>query len=173
MSMIPQCFKVAFFVWPTVQRSRHFSLMIMSSWKDILQLIIHFKSTYSSSITSFLLPACLSRAAAAPSVTFKVSPSAFTVVGAASAGVKVASARLPSPKTLVGSPAQILAQFPKQQSPKQLQQSSPLGVSSVSQTQTTSSLPGSKPTIQIKQESGEPTKHGLSNDLSIDLIIAA
>ncbi|KAM9348342.1 BRCA2-interacting transcriptional repressor EMSY [Symphorus nematophorus] len=73
---------------------------------------------------------------------------------AASAGVKVATARLPSPKTLVGSPAQILAQFPKQQSPKQLQQSSPLGASSVSQTQTTSSSPGSKPTIQIKQESG-------------------
>ncbi|XP_019130356.1 BRCA2-interacting transcriptional repressor EMSY isoform X1 [Larimichthys crocea] len=72
---------------------------------------------------------------------------------AASAGVKVASARLPSPKTMVGSPAQILAQFPKQQSPKQLQ-SSPLGACSVSQTQTTSSSPGSKPTIQIKQESG-------------------
>ncbi|KAI3373984.1 hypothetical protein L3Q82_022548 [Scortum barcoo] len=73
---------------------------------------------------------------------------------AASAGVKVASARLPSPKTLVGTPAQILAQFPKQQSPKQLQQSSCLGASSISQTQTTSSSPGSKPTIQIKQESG-------------------
>ncbi|XP_044077371.1 BRCA2-interacting transcriptional repressor EMSY isoform X7 [Siniperca chuatsi] len=73
---------------------------------------------------------------------------------AASAGVKVASARLPSPKTLMGSPAQILAQFPKQQSPKQLQQNSPLGASSISQTQTTSSSPGAKPTIQIKQESG-------------------
>ncbi|XP_045895813.1 BRCA2-interacting transcriptional repressor EMSY isoform X2 [Micropterus dolomieu] len=73
---------------------------------------------------------------------------------AASAGVKVASARLPSPKTLMGSPAQILAQFPKQQSPKQLQQSSPLGASSISQTQTSSSSPGAKPTIQIKQESG-------------------
>eukprot|EP00064_Thunnus_orientalis_P017080 superscaffoldBa00003533_g17157 len=72
---------------------------------------------------------------------------------AASAGVKVASARLPSPKTLVGSPTQILAQFPKQQSPKQLQQSLPMG-SSVSQTQTTTASPGSKPTIQIKQESG-------------------
>ncbi|XP_071362688.1 BRCA2-interacting transcriptional repressor EMSY isoform X2 [Trachinotus anak] len=70
-----------------------------------------------------------------------------------SAGVKVASARLPSPKTLVGSPTQILAQFPKQQSPKQLQ-SSPLGASSVGQTQTTTSSPGTKPTIQIKQESG-------------------
>ncbi|XP_040006482.1 BRCA2-interacting transcriptional repressor EMSY isoform X4 [Xiphias gladius] len=72
----------------------------------------------------------------------------------ASAGVKVASARLPSPKTLVGSPAQILAQFPKQQSPKQLQQSSPLGATSVGQNQTTTTSPGTKPTIQIKQESG-------------------
>ncbi|CAJ1063403.1 BRCA2-interacting transcriptional repressor EMSY isoform X4 [Xyrichtys novacula] len=73
---------------------------------------------------------------------------------AASAGVKVASARLPSPKTLVGSPAQILAQFPKQQSPKQLQQGSPLGAAGVSQGQITSSSTGAKPTIQIKQESG-------------------
>uniref|UniRef100_G3QCF6 BRCA2-interacting transcriptional repressor EMSY n=1 Tax=Gasterosteus aculeatus aculeatus TaxID=481459 RepID=G3QCF6_GASAC len=70
---------------------------------------------------------------------------------ASSAGVKVASARLPSPKTLVGSPAQILAQFPKQQSPKQLQHGSALGIG---QTQTSSTSPGSKPTIQIKQESG-------------------
>ncbi|XP_061596292.1 BRCA2-interacting transcriptional repressor EMSY isoform X2 [Cololabis saira] len=68
-------------------------------------------------------------------------------------GVKVASARLPSPKTLVGSPAQILAQFPKQQSSKQLQQSSPLGAA-VSQVQTTTNPSGAKPTIQIKQESG-------------------
>lgn len=78
----------------------------------------------------------------------------LTVSGAASAAVKVASARLPSPKTMVGSPAQILAQFPKQQSPKHLQQSSPVGTG-VSQS---SSSPGSaKPTIQIKQESGEVT----------------
>uniref|UniRef100_A0A8C2ZSQ2 BRCA2-interacting transcriptional repressor EMSY n=1 Tax=Cyclopterus lumpus TaxID=8103 RepID=A0A8C2ZSQ2_CYCLU len=61
-------------------------------------------------------------------------------------GVKVASARLPSPKTLMGSPAQILAQFPKQ-----LPQSSAMGVS---QTQATNTSPGSKPSIQIKQESG-------------------
>uniref|UniRef100_A0A3Q4H5T5 EMSY transcriptional repressor, BRCA2 interacting n=1 Tax=Neolamprologus brichardi TaxID=32507 RepID=A0A3Q4H5T5_NEOBR len=71
-----------------------------------------------------------------------------------SAGVKVSTARLPSPKTLVASPTQILAQFPKQQSPKQLQQSSPLGASNIGQTQTTTSSPGAKPTIQIKQESG-------------------
>ncbi|CAN9501097.1 unnamed protein product [Ophioblennius macclurei] len=77
---------------------------------------------------------------------------------AASAGVKVASARLPMPKTLVGSPTQILAQFPKQQSPKQLQQSSPLGAAAIGQTQAAASAtttpPGAKPTIQIKQESG-------------------
>uniref|UniRef100_A0A668V718 BRCA2-interacting transcriptional repressor EMSY n=1 Tax=Oreochromis aureus TaxID=47969 RepID=A0A668V718_OREAU len=72
----------------------------------------------------------------------------------ASAGVKVSTARLPSPKTLVASPTQILAQFPKQQSPKQLQQSSSLGASSIGHTQTTTSSPGAKPTIQIKQESG-------------------
>ncbi|XP_056140980.1 BRCA2-interacting transcriptional repressor EMSY [Lampris incognitus] len=71
-----------------------------------------------------------------------------------SAGVKVASARLPSPKTLVGSPTQILAQFPKQQSPKHLQQGSPMGAPSVSQTQASTTPPGTKPTIQIKQESG-------------------
>ncbi|XP_053298239.1 BRCA2-interacting transcriptional repressor EMSY isoform X1 [Pleuronectes platessa] len=71
-----------------------------------------------------------------------------------SSAVKVASARLPSPKTLVGSPTQILAQFTKQHSPKHLQQGSPLGVAGIGQTQVTSSLPGTKPTIQIKQESG-------------------
>lgn len=73
---------------------------------------------------------------------------------AASAGVKVATARLPSPKTLVGSPSQILAHLPKQQSPKQLQQSSPVGGAGVSQSPGANSSPGSKPTIQIKQESG-------------------
>ncbi|XP_030603048.1 BRCA2-interacting transcriptional repressor EMSY [Archocentrus centrarchus] len=72
----------------------------------------------------------------------------------ASAGVKVSAARLPSPKTLMASPTQILAQFPKQQSPKQLQQSSPLGASTVGQTHSTTTSPGAKPTIQIKQESG-------------------
>lgn len=74
------------------------------------------------------------------------------VLAAASAGVKVATARLPSPKTLVGSPTQLLAHLPKQQSPKQLQPSSPVGATGVSQN--TSPCPGSKPTIQIKQESG-------------------
>ncbi|XP_030648064.1 BRCA2-interacting transcriptional repressor EMSY [Chanos chanos] len=75
--------------------------------------------------------------------------------GASSAAVKVATARLPSPKTLVGSPTQILAQFPKQhqQSPKQLQQGSPIS-SPAGTGQTATTPPSSKPTIQIKQESG-------------------
>ena len=79
------------------------------------------------------------------------------VPGGSSTGMKVASARLPSPKTMVGSPTQILAQFPKQhqQSPKQLQQGSPMGAGVMGQAQSSTTLPGSKPTIQIKQESGE------------------
>ncbi|XP_062870442.1 BRCA2-interacting transcriptional repressor EMSY [Trichomycterus rosablanca] len=73
-----------------------------------------------------------------------------------SAAVKVASARLPSPKTLVGSPSQIL-QFPKHQLQQQQQSMSPksLSGSSVSSTlQTSFAGSGPKPTIQIKQESG-------------------
>lgn len=75
--------------------------------------------------------------------------------GGSSAGVKVASARLPSPKTMVGSPTQILSQFPKQhpQSPKQLQQGSPMGAGAMGQA--SNIPPSSKPIIQIKQESGE------------------
>lgn len=78
----------------------------------------------------------------------------------------MASTRLPSPKSLVGAPTQILAQFPKQQqqSPKQqlhqVQQQTQQQVaqsSSVShqqQPQQSPLPPGIKPTIQIKQESG-------------------
>lgn len=106
-----------------------------------------------------VFPASSSPSSNTVAVTTVVSSTPSTVMStvatcAASAGVKVATARLPSPKTLVGSPAQILAQFPKQQSPKQLQQGSPIGACSVGQTQTTTTSPGSKPTIQIKQESG-------------------
>ncbi|KAF7661420.1 hypothetical protein LDENG_00262560 [Lucifuga dentata] len=126
-------------------------------------------------------------------VTTVVSSTPTTVMSTvascgASAGVKVASARLPSPKTLVGSPTQILAQFPKQHSPKQLQQSPALGASGVSQTQTTSTSPGSKPTIQIKQESGvkiitqqvqpskilpKPSSVGLSSSSSSPIMVVS
>ncbi|XP_017284678.1 BRCA2-interacting transcriptional repressor EMSY isoform X2 [Kryptolebias marmoratus] len=106
-----------------------------------------------------VFPASSSAASNAVAVTTVVSSTPSVVMStvascAASAGVKVASARLPSPKTLVGSPTQILAQFPKQQSPKHLQQGSSLGASSVTPSQTSSTPPGAKPTIQIKQESG-------------------
>ncbi|XP_057176618.1 BRCA2-interacting transcriptional repressor EMSY isoform X2 [Triplophysa rosa] len=70
--------------------------------------------------------------------------------GGSSAGVKVSSTRLPSPKALIGPPSQIL-QIAKQQqtsaqcvSPKGLQGSP----------QSSGTPPGAKPTIQIKQESG-------------------
>uniref|UniRef100_A0A4W5R9L6 BRCA2-interacting transcriptional repressor EMSY n=1 Tax=Hucho hucho TaxID=62062 RepID=A0A4W5R9L6_9TELE len=94
-------------------------------------------------------------------VTTMVSSSPSVVMstiaqGGSSTGMKVASARLPSPKTMLGSPTQILAQFPKQhqQSPKQLQQGPPMGAGTMGQAQSSTILPGSKPTIQIKQESG-------------------
>nr|XP_014353476.1 PREDICTED: protein EMSY [Latimeria chalumnae] len=84
--------------------------------------------------------------------------------GASSTAVKVSSARLPSPKTLVGSPTQILAQFPKQhqqsakqqtQSPLQQQTQGTLSSQAAQQHIQQSQTPsGVKPTIQIKQESG-------------------
>ncbi|XP_028626462.1 BRCA2-interacting transcriptional repressor EMSY isoform X9 [Grammomys surdaster] len=87
--------------------------------------------------------------------------------GVTTSAIKVASTRLPSPKSLVSGPTQILAQFPKQhqQSPKQqLQQvqqqtqqpgAQPSSVSQQQQQPQQSPLPpGIKPTIQIKQESG-------------------
>ncbi|KAM9332238.1 BRCA2-interacting transcriptional repressor EMSY isoform 2-T2 [Pholidichthys leucotaenia] len=104
-----------------------------------------------------VFPASSSSSTSAIAVTTVVSSTPSVVmstVASSSAGVKVATARLPSPKTLVASPAQILAQFPKQQSPKQLQQSTPLGGASMSQTQANTTSSGPKPTIQIKQESG-------------------
>lgn len=98
--------------------------------------------------------------------------------GVCTSAIKVSSARLPSPKSLVGTSTQILAQFPKQQqqpSPKQqlqpvqqqaqqqqqqhLSQASPISQPLPPQQpppQPQQSLlpPGIKPTIQIKQESG-------------------
>ncbi|XP_060091328.1 BRCA2-interacting transcriptional repressor EMSY-like [Heteronotia binoei] len=88
--------------------------------------------------------------------------------GVSTSAIKVASARLPSPKSLVGTPTQILAQFPKQQQPQQVQQPQLTQASTVTQTpappqqpqppppppQPSPLPPGIKPTIQIKQESG-------------------
>ncbi|XP_008570900.1 PREDICTED: protein EMSY isoform X6 [Galeopterus variegatus] len=86
--------------------------------------------------------------------------------GVSTSAIKMASTRLPSPKSLVGAPTQILAQFPKQhqQSPKQQlhqvqqqtqqQVAQPSPVSHQQQLQQSPLPPGIKPTIQIKQESG-------------------
>ncbi|XP_078196295.1 BRCA2-interacting transcriptional repressor EMSY isoform X8 [Callithrix jacchus] len=86
--------------------------------------------------------------------------------GVSTSAIKMASTRLPSPKSLVSAPTQILAQFPKQhqQSPKQqlyqVQQQTqqpvaqPSPVSHQQQPQQSPLPPGIKPTIQIKQESG-------------------
>uniref|UniRef100_A0A8D0BRC5 BRCA2-interacting transcriptional repressor EMSY n=1 Tax=Salvator merianae TaxID=96440 RepID=A0A8D0BRC5_SALMN len=101
--------------------------------------------------------------------------------GVCTSAIKVASARLPSPKSLVGTPSQIIAQFPKQQQPpqqppqqqpspkqqvqpqvqqqQQLTQASPLTQQPPLQQpppapQPSPLPPGVKPTIQIKQESG-------------------
>ncbi|XP_012325058.1 BRCA2-interacting transcriptional repressor EMSY isoform X11 [Aotus nancymaae] len=86
--------------------------------------------------------------------------------GVSTSAIKMASTRLPSPKSLVSAPTQILAQFPKQhqQSPKQqlyqVQQQTqqpvaqPSPVSHQQQPQQSALPPGIKPTIQIKQESG-------------------
>ncbi|XP_067841753.1 BRCA2-interacting transcriptional repressor EMSY isoform X2 [Heptranchias perlo] len=68
----------------------------------------------------------------------------------AQGAVKVTAARLQSPKTLMGSPTQILTQFPKQQQQQQQQQ---LSQSPQQQSQQSQTSPGVKPTIQIKQES--------------------
>ncbi|XP_062983300.1 BRCA2-interacting transcriptional repressor EMSY isoform X6 [Elgaria multicarinata webbii] len=91
--------------------------------------------------------------------------------GVCTSAIKVASARLPSPKSLVGTPAQILAQFPKQQQPQQpspkpqlqqaqqqtqqqLAQALPVSQPPAAPSQPSPLPPGIKPTIQIKQESG-------------------
>lgn len=86
--------------------------------------------------------------------------------GVSTSAIKMASTRLPSPKSLVGAPTQILAQFPKQhqQSPKQQlhpvqqqtqqQVAQPSPVAHQQQPQQSALPPGIKPTIQIKQESG-------------------
>nr|XP_049598485.1 BRCA2-interacting transcriptional repressor EMSY [Syngnathus scovelli] len=98
-----------------------------------------------------VFPAATSSPSATPAITAAVSSAAvMSAVStcAASAGVKVASARLPSPKTLVGSSPQILSQFPKQL------QASAMGASGVGQAHTSGASPSPKPTIQIKQESG-------------------
>ncbi|XP_043548401.1 BRCA2-interacting transcriptional repressor EMSY isoform X9 [Chiloscyllium plagiosum] len=95
-------------------------------------------------------PSSTSTTAAATSMISSTSSVVMSTIaqGASGTAVKVTAARLQSPKALMGSPTQILTQFPKQQQQQQMSQS-PQQQSQQSQTSS-----GVKPTIQIKQESG-------------------
>lgn len=126
--------------------------------------------TSSSSGNSSSTPSPVSSTVAVTAVVSSTPSVVMSTVaqGVSTSAIKMTSTRLPSPKSLVSAPTQILAQFPKQpqQSPKQqLQQvqqqtqqpvAQPSSVSQQQQPQPQQSPlpPGIKPTIQIKQESG-------------------
>ncbi|XP_050010560.1 BRCA2-interacting transcriptional repressor EMSY isoform X5 [Alexandromys fortis] len=124
--------------------------------------------TSSSSGNSSSTPSPVSSTVAVTAVVSSTPSVVMSTVaqGVSTSAIKMASTRLPSPKSLVSAPTQILAQFPKQhqQSPKQqLQQvqqqtqqpvAQPSSVSQQQQPQQSPLPPGIKPTIQIKQESG-------------------
>ncbi|XP_078078671.1 BRCA2-interacting transcriptional repressor EMSY isoform X8 [Mustelus asterias] len=98
-------------------------------------------------------PSSTSITAAATSMISSTSSVVMSTIaqGASGTAVKVTAARLQSPKALMGSPTQILTQFPKQQQQQQQQQ---MSQSPQQQSQQSQTSPGVKPTIQIKQESG-------------------
>ncbi|KAM8977686.1 BRCA2-interacting transcriptional repressor EMSY [Pelodytes ibericus] len=137
-------------------------------------------------------------------VTTVVSSSPSSVMstiaqGVSTSAVKMAANRLPSPKSLVTSPGQILAQFPKQyqQSPKHhlhqithqtTQLAQPTSITHSSATPQPQMSPGMKPTIQIKQESGvkiitqqvqpskilpKPMSAGLANSSSSPIMVVS
>ncbi|XP_057612060.1 BRCA2-interacting transcriptional repressor EMSY isoform X2 [Chionomys nivalis] len=124
--------------------------------------------TSSSSGNSSSTPSPVSSTVAVTAVVSSTPSVVMSTVaqGVSTSAIKMASTRLPSPKSLVSAPTQILAQLPKQhqQSPKQqLQQvqqqtqqpaAQPSSVSQQQQPQQSPLPPGIKPTIQIKQESG-------------------
>ncbi|XP_038169763.1 BRCA2-interacting transcriptional repressor EMSY isoform X6 [Arvicola amphibius] len=124
--------------------------------------------TSSSSGNSSSTPSPVSSTVAVTAVVSSTPSVVMSTVaqGVSTSAIKMASTRLPSPKSLVSAPTQILAQLPKQhqQSPKQqLQQvqqqtqqpvAQPSSVSQQQQPQQSPLPPGVKPTIQIKQESG-------------------
>ncbi|XP_078078683.1 BRCA2-interacting transcriptional repressor EMSY isoform X17 [Mustelus asterias] len=97
-------------------------------------------------------PSSTSITAAATSMISSTSSVVMSTIaqGASGTAVKVTAARLQSPKALMGSPTQILTQFPKQQQQQQQQQ---MSQSPQQQSQQSQTSPGVKPTIQIKQES--------------------
>uniref|UniRef100_A0A8C5S4T6 EMSY transcriptional repressor, BRCA2 interacting n=1 Tax=Laticauda laticaudata TaxID=8630 RepID=A0A8C5S4T6_LATLA len=115
----------------------------------------------STSTTTSLTAGSCSTPSSTPStiaVTTVVSSTPSVVMstvaqGVCTSAIKMAAARLPSPKSLVGTPSQILAQFPKQP----LTSASPVAPPQPQPTpapQQSPLPPNIKPTIQIKQESG-------------------
>ncbi|XP_068122757.1 BRCA2-interacting transcriptional repressor EMSY [Hyperolius riggenbachi] len=125
-------------------------------------------STVISSSSTSVPPPPLSTGGIAVTAVVSSTPSlvmSTMAQGVPTTAVKAASNRLPSPKSLVATPSQILAQFPKhyQQSPKhQIHQitsqapplSQPSTITTPAPTPQPQVPPGMKPTIQIKQESG-------------------
>ncbi|XP_010611868.1 BRCA2-interacting transcriptional repressor EMSY isoform X10 [Fukomys damarensis] len=125
--------------------------------------LVSSSNSGSSSSTSSPVPSTVAVTAVVSSTPSVVMST--VAQGVSTSAIKMASTRLPSPKSLVSAPTQILAQFPKQhqQSPKQQlhqvqqqtqQVAQPSLVSHQQQPQQSSLPPGIKPTIQIKQESG-------------------
>ncbi|XP_056341853.1 BRCA2-interacting transcriptional repressor EMSY isoform X7 [Oenanthe melanoleuca] len=146
---------------------------VITSTTQKQPVVITASQSSVGSSSSCSTPSCTANTIAVTAVVSSTPSVVMSTVaqGVSTSAVKVASTRLPSPKGLVGNPAQILAQFPKQhqQSPKQQlhqvqqaqqQQQQPqqqqLVPCSVAQQQPQQSQlsAGIKPTIQIKQESG-------------------
>ncbi|XP_070605600.1 BRCA2-interacting transcriptional repressor EMSY isoform X4 [Erythrolamprus reginae] len=120
-------------------------------------LLNNSTTTTAASLTtgSCSTPSCAPSTVAVTTVVSSTPSVVMSTVaqGVCTSAIKVAAARLPSPKSLVGTPSQILAQFPKQQltsaSPAALPPSQPPPAPQQSPLPT-----NIKPTIQIKQESG-------------------
>ncbi|XP_019380492.1 PREDICTED: BRCA2-interacting transcriptional repressor EMSY isoform X2 [Gavialis gangeticus] len=143
-------------------------VVITASQSSLVSSSSSSSSTSTTTTTTCSTPSSTANTIAVTAVVSSTPSVVMSTVaqGVSTSAIKVASTRLPSPKSLVGNPTQILAQFPKQhqQSPKQpvhqiqqqaqqqqLTQSSPIPQQQPQQSQLP---PGIKPTIQIKQESG-------------------
>ncbi|XP_060032765.1 BRCA2-interacting transcriptional repressor EMSY isoform X10 [Erinaceus europaeus] len=144
------------------------SVIASTTQKPPVVITASQSSLVSSSSSSSSTPSPIPSTVAVTAVVSSTPSVVMSTVaqGVSTSAIKMASTRLPSPKSLVGAPTQIIAQFPKQhqQSPKQqlhqIQQQTqqqvaqPSPVSHQQQPQQSPLPPGIKPTIQIKQESG-------------------
>uniref|UniRef100_A0A6I8QST9 BRCA2-interacting transcriptional repressor EMSY n=1 Tax=Xenopus tropicalis TaxID=8364 RepID=A0A6I8QST9_XENTR len=153
------------------------SVITSATQKQPLVVTASQSSVVTSSSTSSSSPPLTSGSIAVTTVVSSTPSLVMSTVapGASTSAVKAATNRLPSPKSLVTSPSQILAQLPKQyqQSPKHQIHTIPQQTQQLAQA-TAITNPGTithpptaqqppmpaamKPTIQIKQESGTTTK---------------